>query len=326
MLTLLLANELNGNHQLAELRTLTQGALQAAQLPRHRQEQLGRLCRIAVREGDQSGALELLGSMTVDPPDIESDSELRVSAAAVATLAGDSQLVLSLVGSAATPVPIEEGLLPLAVALRANAHEQLGQMREASAALGELPHFGMLAHFNETYPALRLCPRSASTHDEVGVSVHRNLAAPLGTALPLGVLFVAIGIFVSVMFVTDEHTGLMDTGDVVILWACVLLMFLLGVPLTLAGISNRRRIGFLRQHGHARRARVIQIEGTTSSIGDIPIYDLTLELIGPSGPYRVRVRKVLHAPEAAAIVGTFLNILANPQDPTDAILDEIALV
>jgi hypothetical protein len=102
--------------------------------------------------------------------------------------------------------------------------------------------------------------------------------------------------------------------------------FLLGVPLILGGISSRRRITFLRQRGLARRARVVQVEGTTSSIGKIPIYRLTLELMGRNGPYRAQVSKTLHAPEASSIVGQSLSILANPNDDTDVILDETELV
>lgn len=326
MLTLLLANQLNESHQLAELRALTQATLAAARLSRHRQEQLGRLCRIAVREGDRSAALEALAAMTVDPPDIESDSELRVSAAALATLVGDSELVLSLVGPSATAVPIEQGLQPLAIVLRAHAHEQLGQLASAAGALRELPHFGMLADLNRTYPTLALCPRSSVQHDELGVSVHRSLPAPIGTWLIVGPLFLAIAGIVIIPLSSARQRGYADTSDLVISSACVLLLLLLGVPLTLSGLSSRRRITFLRQHGHARRARVIQIEGTTSAVGDIPIYALTLELAGPAGPYRVRVNKALHAPAAAAIVGQSLNILASPSDPTDAILDEATLV
>ena len=325
MLTLLLANELNEPHQLADLRALTQAALGAAQLPRHKQEQLGRLCRIAVREGDQAAALEALGSMTVDPPDIESDSELRVSAAAVATLGHDSQLVLSLLGPTTTSVPIEAGLQPLAIVLRTHALETLGQMPAATAALRDLPHIGMLTEYNKAYPHLELCPRSAASYDELGDSPHRNLAAPLGTVLVLGVLFLTCFIGVVAAFILSDDPG--PKGfDAFMLWFCLGLLVILGVPFTLGGISARRRVTFLRRHGHARRGRVIQVEGTGSSIGPIPIYNLTLELIGPAGPYRVQVRKTLHAPEASSIVGKTLPILANPSVPTDAILDELELV
>lgn len=98
------------------------------------------------------------------------------------------------------------------------------------------------------------------------------------------------------------------------------------MPLLLGGLSARRRITFLRQRGIARRARVIQVEGTTSRVGPLPIYSLTLELMGRSGPYRAIVRKALHAPEASSIVGQSVNILASPSDATDVILDEIEQV
>jgi hypothetical protein len=325
MLTLLLANELNGPHQVGDLRALTQGALQAARLPRHRQEQLGRLCRLAVREGDAAAAFEALSQMVVDPPDIESDSELRVSAAAVATLVGQSQYVLSVLGPRAGAIAIDESLRPLTCVLRAHAYEQLGQMPLAAESLRELPHFGMFAELSRGYAVLKLCPRSSTGHDDTGVSVHRNLQAPIGTALTLGVLFVTLGLFlIAVRTLTKDPVG--DVGDQIIFWLCVGFLLLLGVPLLLGGISTRRRVTFLRQRGIARRARVIQVEGTTSRIGPIPIYNLTLELLGPRGPYRARVSKALHAPDATAIVGQTVGILANPADDSDVILDEADLV
>lgn len=325
MLTLLLANELNGSHQVGELRALTQGALQAARLPRHRQEQLGRLCRLAVREGDRAAALDALGKMVVDPPDIESDSELRVSAAAVATLLGQSQYVLSVLGPRAGAIPSDETLRPLSSVLRGHAHEQLGQMSMASESLRELPHLGMFPELSKAYAVLKLCPRSSTGQDDTGVSVHRNLQAPIGTGLTVGVPFLTIACFlIGVMILSKERAP--DAGYLVIYWLGVGLLLLIGVPLTLGGISSRRRVTFLRQRGIARRARVIQVEGTTSRIGPIPIYHLTLELLGPNGPYRARVSKALHAPQATAIVGQTVGILANPADDTDVILDEADLV
>src|SRR5690606_5881033 len=105
-LTMLLANERSAPEQAAELRRLTEEALEAVALPRHRQEQLGRLVRLAVKGGDRDEAHRRLGAMIVDAPDLESDSEHRVSAAAVATLEGDAGTVLALLGRRRADVPI----------------------------------------------------------------------------------------------------------------------------------------------------------------------------------------------------------------------------
>lgn len=240
MLTLLLANELTGADKLAELRALSHEALQAARLPRHKQEQLGRLCRLAVREGDRVAAFAALSAMVVDPPDIESDSELRVSAAAAATLVGTHQYVLAILGARAADIPIDESLQPLAIVLRANAHEQLGQLGAAIQALRELPHFGMYTDLSTTFSVLKLCPKSSTNYDHMGVSVHRNAPAPLGTALPLGVLFLFAGCFVAGAFFLSDERGHPKGGDLIVLWLCIIFMFLLGVPLLLGGISSRR--------------------------------------------------------------------------------------
>lgn len=217
MLTLLLANELSGADKLAELRALTQQTLAAVRLTRHRQEHLGRLCRLAVREGDSAAAFEALSAMVVDPPDLESDSELRVSAAAVATLLGTSQYVLAILGARAGDVPLDESVQPLAIVLRAHAHEQLGQLSSATQALRELPHFGMFTDIAATFAVLRLCPKSSTQYDHLGDSVHRNLPAPLGTALPLGVLFLFAGCFVGGALLLSDEAGAPKGGDLVIM-------------------------------------------------------------------------------------------------------------
>src|SRR6186713_397681 len=80
-LTVLLTARLKGREQIDDAMALSLTALESACLPRHRQEQLGRLVRLAIRKGDSEGALAALSQMQLDPPDIESDSELRVSGA-----------------------------------------------------------------------------------------------------------------------------------------------------------------------------------------------------------------------------------------------------
>lgn len=321
MLTVLLANELSD--KVTELRALTQEALGAARLPRHRQEQLGRLCRLAVREANPNAAFEALSAMTVDPPDIESDSELRVSAAALATLLGKTDHVLAVLGARANDVPIDASLGPISIVLRANAYEKLGQLPEAADALRELPHFAMFADLNATFSVLRLCPQASVDFDQTGVSEHRGVPAPLGTVLPLGVLFLGLAAVVIGALVFSDDPGPSKTFDKIMLWFCIALLIVLGLPFTLGGISARRRISLLRQRGILRRAHVTQIETTGTRIGSIPIYSLTLQLHGPRGGYHAHVRKALSAPQASSIVGTTVSILANPANDTDVILDEL---
>jgi hypothetical protein len=61
---------------------LARSAYDAAVLPRHKQEQLGRLVRTAIGRGDHERAQRYLAWMTPGTPDLDAESELHVSAAA----------------------------------------------------------------------------------------------------------------------------------------------------------------------------------------------------------------------------------------------------
>src|SRR5262249_2965625 len=83
-LTLMLSQVPSVQSQPLLMRALCESVLDASVLPRHRQEQLGRLCRMAVVRGDRAEAEMMLAAMVPGSPEIDLDSEYRVSAAAVA--------------------------------------------------------------------------------------------------------------------------------------------------------------------------------------------------------------------------------------------------
>jgi hypothetical protein len=149
----------------------------------------------------------------------------------------------------------------------------------------------------------------------------------MGVELVLGPLFLVLGVGIVVMLISTANSpSAPGVGQWIVLSAVTLLLLLLGAVLTLLGVGKWRRVSFLTDHGKPLTGRVVKIEGTTMRVGPIPVYKLTLELAGPSGPYQAEVQKTLHAHEAAAIVGQELRVLVHPKNPTDLILNEEAQV
>lgn len=146
--------------------------------------------------------------------------------------------------------------------------------------------------------------------------------ARLGVELVVGSLFLAAFVFVTGMLLFYEDPAPPRGAQLVIVCLTLLVLFLLGALFTALGIGKWRRVGFLSEHGIRTSGRVVEIEGTSTRIGHLPVYRLTMEASGPAGSFRTQVSKALHAHEASSAMGRELRLLVNPNDSSDAILDE----
>ena len=113
---------------------------------------------------DRAAAQRYLSWMISGAPDLETDSELRVSAAVLATLDRDGHRTLSLLGAQKDVIPIADSLDALASVFRANAYELIGDPASAGRILRELPDAHALTLVCSRFPALRLCARSAEAY------------------------------------------------------------------------------------------------------------------------------------------------------------------
>jgi hypothetical protein len=320
-LTVLLTARLKGREHIDDAMALSLTALESACLPRHRQEQLGRLVRLAIRKGDSEGALAALSQMQLDSPDIESDSELRVSGALTATLIGDSQSVFALLGARGYDIPLVPQLFPLAVVLRAHAYEQQGDVVTASQLLHALPHQSLLPELREAVPSIALCAKASELYSAIKTSERQAKPAPTEGALIVGPLMLG-GAVVMLLLFFGVRDGSTPTGfDLVIYWGLLILLLFLGWLITSIGFDNRRKAAFIKARGTPLIARITAVEGTTARIGSVPIYRLVLEVAGPNGPYRAEAHKALHANEVSAMVGKTLHVLANPDNPTEIMVE-----
>ena len=108
----------------------------AGVLPRHKQEQLGRLARMAVGTGGGSpGRAATLSWLVPNGPDIDVDSEFRVSNATLATLDRDPQRVLLLLGPQKDAVPIVDSMDAMSFGA---SRERVRVMAKKPAARGSL--------------------------------------------------------------------------------------------------------------------------------------------------------------------------------------------
>lgn len=322
VLTMILTQHPAFRDQALLVRALVESALDASVLPRHRQEHLATLCRRAVSEGHRDEALQLLHAMDPMGPELDSDSQYRVSAAAVATLERDGRRVLWVLGERKDAVPIADHLDPMASVFRANAYELLGQPALAAAILHELPSLELLALVQGRFPDLRLCAQSGTTYsaaaqasaaDRAGEGAS-NVDVLMGRALFVGGVFAAL-MGVASAFWDEDHGGAvpaMVTGAI---------LFGIGLRMLLRGRTNAKKARWLMVHGIPLRARIVGAELTGTSVNDVPVMRIRVEVAGASGPYPAMFTQLTPQHEAALLVGKEIRVRANPQNPTEIAID-----
>jgi hypothetical protein len=294
---------------------LSESALDAAVLPRHRQEQLGRLVRQAAGHGDRARARRYLGWMVIGAPELETDSDLRVSAAELATLDRDGRHVLALLGARKDDLPIADSLDDLASVLRANAREMLGDAAGAAETLRELSDPQMLALVRSRAPALQLCVQSGQVYGAATTAeaAKRSASSAGGLGLLMGGILGATGLLLLVL-------GLVE-GDYET-------VFIGGVMLTIGGVvgwrarASAKHAAWLRLHGLALTARVVSAERTGTLINDVPVHQFAIQVAGPAGPYAASFKKLLPEHQVTMLLGQEVRVRANPQRLEEVILEE----
>lgn len=121
------SNQYRGKHDHVRARAVLESALEAVREPVYRAIVLGRLARLAAFEGAPDLTERWLAALP-EARVAELDTDVRVARAAMARTKGDPKEVLDVLGP-------EQGFVGasrnVAMALRADAYERLGDMREA---------------------------------------------------------------------------------------------------------------------------------------------------------------------------------------------------
>jgi hypothetical protein len=336
-LTLLMAQLPVMDSQPQLLLALSESAYDACVLPRHKIEQLGRLVRRAAAAGDRARAGRYLSWMMPGAPELEADSEYRVSYAVVATLDRDAARVLALLGPRKDAIPIVDSMDPLATVFRANAHELLGNPPAAAEVLRELPDPRALDMVRQSFSSMQLCPQSGQSFAvaTTQAAAKRASASAGGLGCLVGAILAFIGgIFAIIGLVTlavsvaasnavpDAGIGAtMDGGSLVFAGIGVVLLCV-GIFVILRARAAGKRAAWLRVNGLSLQARVVGAEMTGTRINDVPVYRFVLQVEGPQGPYGSSFTKLVAEHQVAMLMGSQVRVRANPQKLNEVVLEE----
>lgn len=125
-----LATEYIRKHDLLRARAVLESALETHRTPAYRALVLARLARVATLSDAPELAERWLDAIPQDLRIAEVGCDVRLARAMLARARGDAKQMLEELGSEASFVAASR---PLAMALRVDAHERLGELREARA-------------------------------------------------------------------------------------------------------------------------------------------------------------------------------------------------
>jgi hypothetical protein len=321
-LTLLLAQLPATEQQPVLVKALAETGFDASVLPRHKQEHLGRLVRIAVREGDRGRAQRYLSWMTPNAPELDADSEFRVCSAWVATMDRDPQRVLGALGPQKDAVPIVDWLDDMATVLRANAYETMGNLPLATQTLGQLSSPRVLTAVAGAFPTLALCQatkgpflvssnKQAADRAASGAGLIGTIAGGFVAVWGLGLL--AIGVIIAVA--VDVISGILPA------FFGIILLTVGGVVLFFARRSARRA-AWVRTHGLSLTARIVNTEMSGSRVNGVPMTRFILQVAGPNGPYAASFTRMVQPHEIARFLGAEVRVRADPRNLQDVVVED----
>lgn len=116
-----------------------------------------------------------------------------------------------------------------------------------------------------------------------------------------------------------------DVSDVVICAALALFsaaLFALGVVLTRAGRAAEKRAASILAEGEVRTARVVDAQRTGMAEGEVPIFCLTLELDGESGPYKTTTNRLIDSHDVARLLDQEVQVRVAPDNRLDVVIDD----
>ena len=315
MLTLLLGQLPATQQHPALEEALGESAVDAAVLPRHRQEQLGRLARRAIGRGDRARAGQYLAWMVAGAPDLEMDSEARVSAAIVATFDRDGGRALALLGPRKDTIPIDDSMDALASVFRANAYEMLGEPGTAAHTLRELPDPQLLGRVMGQFPALALCAQSGPAYAAATTAEAAKRAA--SSAGSIGTLTGGILAFTGLVQIPF---GLMHGGGANLVIGAAFAVA--GVTVVVRARAKGKHAAWLRTNGVPLTARIVNAQPTGTRINGVPVYRFTLQVAGPQGPYAATFEKLVPEHQVAMLLGGEARVRANPSHLAEVIPEE----
>jgi hypothetical protein len=337
-LTLLLANQLSSAEDRPKKRAMYESALEAFNLPRHRQMMLCNLASQAARNGDPSSAERWLALCDPRSDDLQADSYFRYARAILDTARGDDHEVLRVLGESYDQVPILDALDGMCAVLRANAWERLGQVEKAKAQLvahmqayggkGQALLQAIAGNFTTGGQAVcaRSLPEASAEYSQAAARTAGGIGASVGLFMMgvalLSVMAVAAGAVAAILGVDLSFLD-MEKGEYWITFIGSGLMSLVPFGIGFRMWQSARKASRLRLHGLRGTGRIVRIERTGVTINDVPQVRLTLSVRLPDRPsYEATTRMLI--PESS--IGTFtpgtqVNVRVAPEDPSSVLVE-----
>ncbi len=330
-LTLFLYGHMSRQNEEQRCRAMLETALEVLTSARHKQELRGMLARRAARSGDFHAADEWLAPCDPYSDDLHMDTAYRFSKAYVCTARRDYQSVLQLLGPRIDDVPIADGSDLVCGVLRANAHEQTGQLATAvqqlltfAQANGSLArHEGivqanahmMLCSQSMAQARAQLATQPARRAAGSGRSPVRMLFALPFTLLPIG--FIIAGFLVPEGSTTDDGHPL--NYFFFFMGAC----FLIGPAiLFIIGIVKKRRADHFAKVGVPGTGQILSVSETGLRVNNQPQVAIVMRVfVGNHQPYEITHKKVVSVVDLSRLQpGTSLPLKVDPNKMTDVML------
>lgn len=328
-LTMLLCQYETNRDNIAFVKALTESALDAVVLPRHRQEQLGRLCRFALAEGNVPLGQAFFSVMNPCAAELEADTEYRMSAAVLAISERDPGRALQWLGPQKDAVPIADSVDAMASVFRAHAYEMTGNVQAAAQILRELPTPEILPLVQSRFPRLGLCASSGTAYTQTATQEGASRAA--SQASNVGCLFGAIfmmvgfimlavgsGIFISTGFDLEAPGAV---GELVPA-GLGSVFFTIGLVSMLRARTAAKRAAWIRTHGIALTGRIARADPTGTRINNQPVLRFVVQVQGPQGPYEASFKRLMNMMQAASMIGQTVRVRADPRNLQEIILEE----
>jgi predicted RNA-binding Zn-ribbon protein involved in translation (DUF1610 family) len=322
------------------LRAFFESELDVVTKPSHRQTLLCALSRSACRTKDLTAAEGWLAPCDPRPLELKSDTAVRGARALIDTLRGNWNGVLGTLGRSDTDVPISAFWQIYCGSFRANAHDRLGRVQEATAQLRTLLSsaagrdvVGWLVK------EWKLCPQSypvalAEVQSAAAADHARRAGGNLGLVFMLiGALEPVIGLvwgglllghYLGKVQILEGPPAELET---------LLTAITVGV-ITLATGAGMIAIGFvLRRKGEAARqlllrgtsvkARVISTARTGVTVNELPQWKIDLTILPEGQPTYEASSNVMLGESAAAKLtqGLVIYVRVDPKDPANVLIE-----
>lgn len=302
-----------------EARAMIEASRDLCEDARYRQMLASALARGAARDDDVESA-ERWGAL-IEPrsDDLHIDTASRLARAYIATARREWMAVIGVLGQDIDDVPVVDGMDVLAAVLRANAHEQRGDVGRAKAQLMRLmltpQHVQLVERTIDANRPLILCAQSFAAARQVQAAASGGLTKTstsfsVGQVLGGGFfLVIAISVILPVTLGLGLATGFIDGVEVMsslesIGGVGVAVPVMIGIMLALTMIAiigpirrmkrGRQSAANLASAGVRGHATVVSIQQTGTRVNKQPVLRFVLQIDAPGhGVYMVEHSEII---------------------------------